>query len=763
MFSLPGALVLALLFLFLGKDSWFVREVVVSVGLKSPVSQICQVFWTEDVHAPFAPERSQSVLIGPSGVPAEFSLPVGKLEKLRVDFGDGSAPVRAGPVRVSGRDERTLDWNDFTVFHDIARFDVDAKGAVDVVAGGGDPHAVCPIPLDIKSKLRINLFAASCFVLLAILFWLPLAGPQGLIRNPSPRDGEPVCTKAFLMLTVLLVVARFALSARLPPYFTGSPWDDLWFLNAADSLLKGQWMGAYDQHTLIKGCFGPMFLALSSFLGIPFLAAETLLYVLSCLFFTHVASRFSKNRLYLAASLALLLFNPLSMSLATFQRVHRNGMPLWLVPFVFGCFFLLFSDCRRSLRTILSRGVAAGFVLWMFQNTREDGIWLWPFVLACLAFSAVRAWKSGLTRTSRAGRALLCLVPLAVFLAGNAAVCLVNWRFYGLPIRNDRDAGYYAEAMRDLYLIEPDSADETRLTSHEHVGHYHGIYWSTICRAFEASPTLERSRCGIEKGFDRWSKAVGYHGRDLYEDKPLFAIRNGVAAEGFYSSLRTSEAYWKAVHEELSAAFEDGRLRSRGVSFTAMCAPLRAKDVPHVFREWGRAIMSAAEFRDTKAGAARSEPFLGKMAWNKKLRSVSGERFLSADEVALEHAHIERVNQLGRVYSRMMPGLLFLALAAFGTMMYSVFARSRKQELSFDGLILATGVWASFFLHTACIAYVSATTFWATRGSYMAVSYQLELMFAVASSGLFFRFFEDRTRGKTAGARPTAFRGKERR
>lgn len=763
-FSAIVAVGIAAAFLFFGRDLWLVRGVTVSVGLKSSNPQICQVFWTESEKDSFRPERSRSVVAGPQGVSASFFLPASQINQLRVDFGNGSAPVRAGAVCVSGKSNRLLGWNDFAIRHDIAQFDVDGKGAVDVVAAGGDPYAVFSKVVGMPARTRISFFPSISLLLLAMLFWVPFAGPGGVLWNASPDKGEAVCSKAFLMLTCILVLFRFALSARLPPGFFRSPWDDLWFLNAADSMMKGEWMGPYDQHTLIKGCFGPMVLAASSFLGLPFLAVETLLYILGCVFFTAVCSRFSRNRLFLLVSLSLLLFNPISMAMGTFQRIHRNGMPLWQVPILFGCFLLVFLDARKSLRTLVARAVAAGSALWMFQNTREDGIWVWPFVLVCLALSAVRSWRCGNSRPARIARSGLCLLPIALFLCGNAIVCLVNWKVYGLPVRNDRDAGNYAKVMQDLYLIEPDSADEARLTSPEHKGHYHGIYWSTICKAFEESPTFRKSRKGIEASFDHWAKAAGYHGRDLYEDKPLFGIRQGAALSGFYSTLPASESYWATVHGELSEAFRSGHLRKRGFSPTAMCAPFRAKDIPGVFREWMLAIADAARFHDTAARPCHSEPWWEKMDWNERLHAIPGDRFSTRETVSRERRFIDRANRIGALYTRTMPFVLAAALLAFAVAMVQIVKRRTLRNLddpSTAAWLFAAGILGSFLLHTACIAYVSATTFWARIGSYMTSSYQMELMFVVVVAALCSVLFPGRKSGLPTSAENAAERSKK--
>lgn len=738
--SLSILFAMAALFLYVGRGACLSTGVAVSLGLKYDKPVGFEIFWTEAPGEPFSQAMSRSIVVPPGGRTVSLWIPARQVENLRVDFGSKPGNIRASALSVTGSDARTLDWHDFSARRDIAAFSIDSRGAVDVVVSGSDAYAILDQPLGLDAGTRVSHFKAICLLLLAALFWIPLAGPEGVLWTASPRVGEPVCSRAFVTLVLLIVGARFALSARLPPCFFLTSWDDIWFLNAADSLLKGEWMGAYDNHTLIKGCFGPMVLAASSFLGVPFLVAETFLYVLSCLFFVGVCSRFSRNRLFLAAAFALLVFNPLSMAAGTFQRIYRNGMPLWQVPILFGCLLLVFLDARRSWRTLAMRAVAAGAAIWMIQNTREDGVWIWPFVFACLALAAVRAWRSGETRRIRAGRAFLCSVPLWVFLLGNVLVCLVNWRFYGLPLRNDRDAGNYAKAMQDLYLIEPDPEDEDRLTGPEHERHYHVISWSTICKAFEASPTLRRERRGIEFCFDNWAKGAGYHGRDLFEDKPLFAIRNGVASSGVYSSLPKSESFWAAVHGELAAAFKNGRLRKRGFSPTAMCAPFRAKDAPRVFREWLLAVYDAARFHDTRAMPCHAEPWWERMDWNERLLTVPGDRFFTEETVARERPFIDRANRVGDLYTTVMPFVLAVAVLAFAVATVRLARGGTLKDLDSPATaawLFAAGVMASLLLHTVCIAYVSATTFRARFGLYMTSSYQLELMFVVAVVALF--------------------------
>ena len=728
---------LAVVFLAGGHRSWLPREVVVSVGLRAARPVPCQGFYTEAPEEKFVAGKAVTVFATPHGNRARISLPVESLEGLRFDFGTAPGTVRAGPVTVAGRETRALDWREFRVRHDIGRFVVGDDGAVNVEAVGGDPYAVCPEPLGVRGRLRVNAFAIAVLVLAAAFVGTALGAIPGAWRRfASKPRGERTRTTAFLLAAIALVSARMAFSARIPPWFGTSGWDEVWFANAADSLLRGNWLGSYDQYALCKGCFGPMVLAASACLRIPFPLAENLLYVLGCAFFVIVLSRFVRPRWFLLAVFGALLFNPVSYSLDTMQSVYRNGMAAWQVPIVFGCLFMAYRAATRKERGLVPWALASGFALWAFLNTREDGVWLWPFALVCMAVSAIRARAAEATPRARAVRSLSFLLPFAVVLLGNAALCLVNWRVYGVPMRNDRDAGNYARAMRDLYLVAPEPDDEARLSSPEHTGHYHNIYYSTLCRAYEASPTLAGARREIDGAVEEWSRHPRQHGLDLCLDHMLFAIRNGAFDAGHYDSLRASETFFGAVHRELSEAFAAGRLARRGVSFTAMAAPFRPSFVPGILREWRTALARTAAFRgpETILADSKAPGATGARRTVFERTTLCGEP--SPEKRPAARAAVVRANAAARVYSACVPWAVGAALAGWAALGICLSLRRFRASDLLDGWLLATGLLGSVLVHTACIAYMSATTFYATRYHYMAATYQMALLFISVVTGL---------------------------
>lgn len=97
--------------------------------------------------------------------------------------------------------------------------------------------------------------------------------------------------------------------------------DDWIMVHLADTLRSGQWLGEYNDLTLTKGMFFPLFLAVCNFLNISYLHASALFYTVSCMVFVYALRPLLKKYWALGALYAALLWNPVSYSVQAFQRV----------------------------------------------------------------------------------------------------------------------------------------------------------------------------------------------------------------------------------------------------------------------------------------------------------------------------------------------------------------------------------------------------------------------------------------------------------
>ena len=747
--SAGAAFLLAVCSLVLGNSGDSCRqEVSVSFHVEASRPFICQIFYSENASKPH--ERNMLIPLCAGTRNIKAVLPIGDcLRALRIDFGSFPGSVKVGPVHVVGRQAHVLEWRDFQAVKDIDEFNPAEDGSVTVVSSKGDPYARYAHPLEIVASSRawsVN-FAVVCLLLVSALIWWLLVGPSGICWDGRCGLTDRVFDGRFAMLALIAVGTRIALSARFPPFLVLSSWDDGWYVNAAAALARGDWLGAYDHHTLTKGCFGPMVLAFAQLSGISYMLLTTALYVLSCFFLLFVISRLVRNRFFLFVILVVLLFNPLSYAAFTWQRVYRNGMALWQVPLVFGSLFMMCRS-RKNFRSLIKWAVFSGLSLWMLFNTREDGIWAWPFTLACIAYSGFGAASEVGAIRAKLARALGAMLPLFIVAGGNLMLCAINRACYGVALRNDRDAGNYAKAMRDLYLIKPDPEDESRLSSPEHFQHYHNIYYSTLQKAYAASPTLNGASEQIDAAIDSWAEYGGYGGRDLRLDHVLFAIRNGVYRAGFYGALQDSEKFFGDVHQELTDAFAKGLIESRGFSVTAMAAPFRFEFVPDILREWWNAIAQAAAFKEATPKLRECDL---QNATFRLFEQTTGDLYPDSKQIPSVRPYVERAAALAEAYSSAVPYAVVFALFFYVWIFVLLVRRSDHAAETFDWWLFATGVLVSFGLNTACIAYIAATTFGAINCHYLCPSYQLVLIFVVVVAGMVAKVVQNRRRGVARG------------
>ena len=441
----------------------------------------------------------------------------------------------------------------------------------------------------------------------------------------------------FWCLILIAVLIRIGFTSRIPAWVRQNyVHDDQWVVSRAVSILNGDWLGAYDQYTLIKGCFAPLLLVFSYLSGFSYLELNTVLYCCACLFFIYSLQPVIKSRLARFLILLVLLFNPVSYGYSTWQRIYRNGLSQWQVLFIFGCIFRLYIHRMERWASLLPWAVFGGLVLWAFMNTREDGIWILPFVFCALGVTGFSFLfqRKGDKIPGKILKIAVLLIPILTVLVGNGVIGFVNKSYYGVSLRNDRDAGNYALVMRDLYLIKPEENDDALYSSPEYDDQHYNIYASTMEMAYKASPSMAMMRDNINAAIGRWDAAdTGPKDGEPWGDHILFAIRDGVAASGYYhGNLAETEALYAQIHKELSEAFRTGVLEKRGLSLSAMSAPFQMRSLSKIIREYAHAFRSVLSFEDVQTRVTPSSESLWP-DWLYEFERLSGNRaILQSDE-----------------------------------------------------------------------------------------------------------------------------------
>ena len=401
---------------------------------------------------------------------------------------------------------------------------------------------------------------------------------------------------------------RIFIGYGIPVYLRGQYMaDDFLMVRYAESMLQGLWLGEFRGATLTKVVGYSAYLAIMSKLGIPYSLGNTVFYCLCVLLFCMALYKLFPN-LYVAFFMYVyMLFSPIMLNKDAIQKIYRAGfqssVTLLLIAAIIGVYGTILRG-QHVVRTILW-SILASVSLTVFWFTKEDGIWLVPFVVCGLGIAAVvlftggnkpsagyGVWSgtgagggdgfgrgrnkpsgsagvfgagSGRGRNKpsagagagfggRAARSkayvitcCICFVlPAVSLVAASFAIRFTNNRHYGEFAVTDRNDTYYSKVMSDLY----------------HIGQQPLLIWLSrdgLEKAFEVSPALAETKPYID-GMYQGSWAVTTDG-EMHGDGIYWALREAVEANGLYEKGgAVVNEYYKKVHEELTAAFKDGRL-----------------------------------------------------------------------------------------------------------------------------------------------------------------------------------------------------------
>lgn len=118
-------------------------------------------------------------------------------------------------------------------------------------------------------------------------------------------------------------------------------------------------------------------------------------------------------------------------------------------------------------------------------------------------------------------------------------------------------------------------------------------------KAYEVSPTLAQVRKEIDKGYKGWAKDDG----EIEGDIVFWAIKDAVAEAGFYKNGPMVNEFYKNIHNELSKAFEDGRLnRNNDFYISAAAKGINQNELSDFMQLIGRSMDNVITYEYNETG-----------------------------------------------------------------------------------------------------------------------------------------------------------------
>ena len=541
-------------------------------------------------------------------------------------------------------------------------------------------------------------------------------------------ETKPSSFSAWFWAGLILTAFKLWLTRAQPVYaIGGAAHDDRLFLLMAESIIKGEWLGAYNQMTLAKGPFYSLWIAGLYWVGIPLGLGVQLAYAGACALFTRACQPALRSGAALLAIYAFLLWNPMSFEAPTMGRVIRQQIytPLELAALA----GLVALYCRReaSGRRQWPWAALLGLSFGCFWLTREEGVWLVPSVLllagAALFWAFRQSWVHGRTLVKSLGLALTFgLLPLAL-------VSWQNYRHYGWFGTVEFHAAEFQDAYGAMVRVKigPDLA-------------YVPVTRQAREAMYAVSPTFAKLQPFLEGDYGRgWAEAGEYMTklppaeRQIGSGWLMWALRDTVAAAGFCHNAREAISFYRHMAAEINQACDDGRLpaRSHRSGFLPVWRKGQTAELTRTFFTFFDFVASYNSFSVLPPLSSGDDPELQLFRDVTRDQLSPSERATNLRLPNQEALNAVKLGLLQSIGQKLRPVLLVLFIVSGMVALVRVGQVIKTRRLTYP-LVLAAAAFGGFVGYLLLNALVQVTSFSVTAVSTFWPLYPLLQIFTVA-------------------------------
>lgn len=525
----------------------------------------------------------------------------------------------------------------------------------------------------------------------------------------------------YITITVLIILKQL-LTAHIPlAAYTNAGADDVMMLRMAQNIRAGKWLGGYSSSILVKGAFFPMFLAITNFIGISYMQSITMLYSLASLYFVYCIKNLFKSKKSLLIIFIALLFNPVSFATWTYQRLYRNGLTLSQVLIIIGSMYKIY-ELKDSLnkKTILY-SIIAGVTLATFWNTREDGIWLLPFVITVtiinLCYVLIKGKKNKFTKKVR--DVLVVFLPIIILAILNLSVKCVNYYYYNVFIYNEINDGYFGKVIKATYSVK-DLENIQYVTNSR----------KKIRKLYSVSPTLKSIEKELEASLDSWDYADRKPGDKQVEDGWFWwALKDAVNNAGYYKSAKTSNAFYKKVYNEIKQAQKEKKIGTQKTMPSNLMSPWKkgyAKELLFTVFKINKYVINYDEVViDNKASYESDVSTINEFEAITNNKTIRGDNDIY---VKYTKRYTDRATNVIKLYQTLGIIVFIISIVSVVLLVY-IAIRKKKEDNIKNLLLLLLGIILSYVVLICGVSYNHITSCYSIYYMYLSGAYPLIISF----------------------------------
>lgn len=543
----------------------------------------------------------------------------------------------------------------------------------------------------------------------------------------------------FIIAIIIFAILKQILITSIPitPY-PNQGYDDDMMVEMAKNIRAGNWLGDYTSNILVKGPVFPIILAVINYFGLSYIGTMNIIYTIACIFFVYVIKDIFKSKKSLFAIYLVLLFNPVSYAFWTLQRVYRNGITLAQVLFIIGSLFAMYQRKEKSAKKILPFGIIGGLSLATLWLTREDGIWILPFVLVVTAIIIVSTIVQYLKNSQKEkqkinwkefiGKLVVSILPIIILFTSLHITRAINYRKYGVYEYNEINDGYFGKVIKIIYSVNTDE----------------DIQYVTATRKkinilYEYSETLNSIKPELEASMDAWDYNDRHPGDTQVEDGWFWwALKQAAENANIYENAKTSDEFYKKVYNEIEQAINEGKIETQISMPSKLMSPWKKRYFIELPKSMARTTWYVINFEDVKTvnfskdipddkqGVSKFEAITNNLAATNK------EDNSTDNATKYTKKYVERLNNIGKLYKY--TGLLLAIIAFFAYIILTIkMIKNREKKNVLDIWLLLTGVACSLIVLIGGVSYNHITSCFSRYYMYLSGSYPLVSIFCMGN------------------------------
>lgn len=524
----------------------------------------------------------------------------------------------------------------------------------------------------------------------------------------------------FILSILFAAIARLWLVAdQSITALTHAQHDDALFIKLAQNILHNEWLGSYNQFTLIRGFFYPVWLALNWFTGLPLLSTQNLLMMAASLAVALTLKPWlGKSGAMLV--FILLIFRPVTSSSFTL-RIIRDGFYVTLSVLTFTAFAGLFVSGFASVNKLRMWALTSAVLLFLFWHTREEGPLLLPsLLLLWLSAVAMIYIRPKIKAAKSFNRKLIILIaPLVFSIAGSYFIGSLNQLYYGQFMVNEMKSPAFSEAFTALASIKTD-----------HSALIIPVTKEAREKAYAVSPAFATLRSRLEDENNPFLTFTDKDTTDYTGGWFMYAFRQAASDAGKHQSLPMALNFYEQIGTDLEAAFADGRLK-KNANLTLFFFTVNQEVLRPVVSVFPPTLWFALTFggygpvSEASTGDAQRIADFKEMTHETKTSEV-GEKW---NQSQLNSTQLRIRLLIQKAYQWFFPPLFFLAVLAFVFLTGRLFNKTKLNSL-LPAWILSLSMLLAGLSRLVMISYMQVTQFNALNMHYLSTSYPFLLLFS---------------------------------